>query len=125
MTGATWDGLRADLPAAIAPDLPGRGDEPALPVPSAEGYAHFVQRHLSVGTVVIGHSLGGMVALELGARWPERVAALVLIEAVATVRDSAALRVLPWVLGPILKRCRRACFCASPGCRRPCTSAMK
>jgi pimeloyl-ACP methyl ester carboxylesterase len=103
MTGATWHSLRTDLPAAIAPDLPGRGNEPALPGPSVESYADVIERHLDSGSVVIGHSLGGMVALELAARWPERVSALVLIEAVATVRESAVLRALPWFLGPILK----------------------
>jgi pimeloyl-ACP methyl ester carboxylesterase len=103
MTGATWDSFRADLPAAIAPDLPGRGDERALPGPSVEGYAHVFERHLDAQTVVIGHSLGGMVALELAARSPEQVSALVLIEAVATVRESAVLRALPWFLGPLLK----------------------
>ncbi len=38
--------------------------------------------------MLIGHSLGGMVGLELAARVPDRVAGLVLVEAVPAVRTS-------------------------------------
>ncbi len=40
---------------------------------------------LSKNCIVIGHSLGGMVAMELAARAPDRVSALVLIESVPSV----------------------------------------
>jgi hypothetical protein len=58
MTGATWDSLRADLPAAIAPDLPGRGNEPALPGPNVEGYAHSSSGILTRGVTSSGTPSG-------------------------------------------------------------------
>jgi pimeloyl-ACP methyl ester carboxylesterase len=102
MTGATWDQMRADLPHSAAPNLPGRSGEAPAPTRSIEAYATALEQDLGEGTVVIGHSLGGMVALELTKRHPARVSALVLIDAVATVRDSTLLRVLPFFLGPLL-----------------------
>ena len=67
---------------AIALDLPGFG---ASPVPSAPGgaaaYADLVEPVLgecAPQVAVLGHSFGGRVAVELAARHPDTVAALVL-----------------------------------------------
>ena len=67
---------------AIALDLPGFG---ASPAPSAAGgaaaYADAVESVLdecASQVVVLGHSFGGRVALELAARRPDAVASLVL-----------------------------------------------
>ena len=70
--------------ATLAPDLPGFG---ATPPPAAawgsEQYAEAVAPLLpestgTAGMVVVGHSLGGRVAVRLAAAYPERVGALVL-----------------------------------------------
>jgi pimeloyl-ACP methyl ester carboxylesterase len=75
----------------IAVDLPGFG-ESDRPPPSSYGYdaAAFadtvteVLERLDVGRVaLLGHSMGGGVALRLAARWPERVERLVLVAAAA------------------------------------------
>ncbi len=92
LSGATWDGMTASLPLAVTPDLPGHGGAPLLGSPSVEGYADALEPHLPAGAILIGHSLGGMVALELARRAPQPTRALVLIESVPTVRDTWAGR---------------------------------
>jgi 3-oxoadipate enol-lactonase len=64
-------------------DLPGYGLAQGMPVPdSLTGFAESVHRtlvqHAQVPVVLVGHSFGGYVALELIGRHPELVAGLVL-----------------------------------------------
>jgi pimeloyl-ACP methyl ester carboxylesterase len=87
----------------MAPDLPGHGQSDLWPA-HGEGPLSTVHRYRdAVGTacalagiqervVLMGHSLGGLVALAVAAEWPERVAGLVL------VASGAKLPVLPEVL---------------------------
>ncbi len=67
---------------AIALDLPGFGASPAPEAPcGAAGYAEMVRPVLdecSPRVVLVGHSFGGRVAVELVTRFPDAVAALVL-----------------------------------------------
>lgn len=53
---------------------------------------------------LVGHSLGGMVALELAARYPQRVRGLVLAEAVPTVLQSPISIVLARIAKAIMSR---------------------
>lgn len=67
----------------IAPDLPGHGgSEPLVAVAGLQSFAdrvHSVMEHEgAVPAPVVGHSLGGLVALRLAFRRPEAVSALVL-----------------------------------------------
>jgi pimeloyl-ACP methyl ester carboxylesterase len=93
---------------ALALDLPGFGG--ASPPPEravgAAGYAGLVAPALDVcadRVVVLGHSFGGRVAVNLAAEWPERVAALVLTgvpRLVAPERvpsPSAGYRLVRWL----------------------------
>ncbi len=70
-TGGVWDGVAAALGGdTVAPDLPGHGTAGTLPAAYtfagvAEAVADLVD---PAGTVVLGHSLGGVVALHLAAR---------------------------------------------------------
>jgi 3-oxoadipate enol-lactonase len=67
---------------AVALDLPGYGDSEALGPPTLDNMVQAVQdliTHIGAArTVVLGHSMGGMVAQELVARAPQRVQGLVL-----------------------------------------------
>ena len=67
---------------AVAWDMPGYGDSPALPemaFPALAGALRDLLGGLGVERAhLVGHSIGGMVALEFAARFPERVASLVL-----------------------------------------------
>ncbi len=82
-----WREECAALAPALALPLPGYGDAPRLAEPSVAAYARAVRDRLAAAgpdrVVAVGHSLGGMVALELALLAPERVAALVLVAAPA------------------------------------------
>lgn len=73
-------------------DLPGAGDsdKPTFDY-SAEGLADFVTRFLDALVIdrpaLVGHSLGGLVALMIALRQPERVAALTLIDSTGLGKD--------------------------------------
>ena len=70
-TSDVWDGFAAALGQAtwVAPDLPGHGRSPALPAYSfaavAEAVAYLVDPS---GTIVVGHSFGGVIGLHLATR---------------------------------------------------------
>lgn len=70
----------------LIPELPGHGRSEPLPAaPSLNGYADRV-RHVAelegmLPAPVLGHSLGGAIALRTALRWPEDVSALVLAAA--------------------------------------------
>jgi pimeloyl-ACP methyl ester carboxylesterase len=103
MDHSTWDPVAAELSrdyTVITPDLPGCG-ESEKPVPTRFAYdvAAFTSAiadmyaALSLGrATVIGHGLGGAIALTLAARHPELVSELVVVDAVA---ESAR----PWLYG--------------------------
>lgn len=87
MSAYTFRHVVKGLPQAIALDLPGHGSAAPVYPPRVESYADQLAPHIPRGSVLIGHSLGGMVALELTARRELQVAALVMVESVPTVRD--------------------------------------
>ncbi|MFL5933431.1 MAG: alpha/beta fold hydrolase [Gaiellaceae bacterium] len=67
----------------IVPDLPGHGGSSALPAaPSLNPYADrlglLLEHEGAARATVVGHSLGGAIALRLAMRRPEAVSALVL-----------------------------------------------
>jgi 3-oxoadipate enol-lactonase len=81
-----WDPVRAELlpRTSMALDLPGHG---AMP-PSALGagidaYAAAVADQLDEAVHLVGMSLGGLVAQELGASRPDLIASVVLVDTVA------------------------------------------
>ncbi len=78
--GGVWAETRAALPGR-APDLPGYGDAPVTTPYTAEALADEVAAGLEMPVNLVGWSMGGMVALALAARHPDRVAKLVLVGA--------------------------------------------
>lgn len=100
-----WARTRADLLPVVAgldalvPDLPGFGASPApAGAWSTREYAEQLAAVLDGGRwVVVGHSFGGRVAVQLAAGWPDLVSALVLtgvplLRPATTGRPPAAYR---------------------------------
>jgi len=89
----------------LALDLPGHGTRMADPFSlagAADSVADAIAVHGGGRAIVVGLSLGGYVAMDLAARWPDRVSGLVL--AGATAEPSGA-RSLPYhALGWALSR---------------------
>lgn len=115
---ATWDGVLAELMSemhCVAPDLPGFG-ESEKPPPSRFDYdvdaftEVIVDLYAGLGlgrAALVGHGLGGAIALNVAARHPELVSRLVLIDAqyhVATPTWDRRLAQLPFVGGLLFKQ---------------------
>jgi pimeloyl-ACP methyl ester carboxylesterase len=92
---------------------------PMIDPPRVEGYADALCEAIPQDAVLIGHSLGGMVALELAARMPERIAALILIEAVPTVRDRLSGHVAGTLATALFSRIPPGWFAALSGIGHP------
>lgn len=81
-----WAPIQQDCASAgrtsLAWDMPGYGKSPFIDPCDFDGLADALAALLDAQglqqAVLVGHSLGGMVALQMWARHPERVAALVL-----------------------------------------------
>ena len=101
-----WGRTRADwLPALVQPalavDLPGFGASP--PPPSGWGSRDYAELLAPVladgGWTVAGHSLGGRIAVQLAAGWPDLVDRLVLTGVPSLIRrPSTAKAALPYRL---------------------------
>ncbi|PWE32611.1 alpha/beta hydrolase [Maritimibacter sp. 55A14] len=69
--------------SVIAPDMPGHGDGPmAEGLTDLQGYAERVLGCLDEPAVVAGHSMGAMIALDLAARYPERLRGVMAVNAI-------------------------------------------
>ncbi|MDP2430449.1 MAG: pimeloyl-ACP methyl ester esterase BioH [Pseudomonadota bacterium] len=64
---------------ALHPDLPGYGEAATLSPYSAESLADALAASIATPINLVGWSMGGMVALALAARHPDKVARLVLV----------------------------------------------
>jgi pimeloyl-ACP methyl ester carboxylesterase len=118
MDHRTWDGVSLGLPTefrTVAPDFPGFGDSEK---PAASRLSYDVNAFTSVvadlyaaldlgRAAVVGHGVGGAVAVTLAARHPELVSRLVLVDCLCfdaplDLRRRVAL--LPVVGGFVLKQ---------------------
>ena len=103
----------------IVPDLPGHGGSSALPAPPerldpyAERLALLLERANAAPAFVVGHSLGGVVALRLALRRPDLVSGLVLAGSAgigSTTRQAERMLTLLSLVQPAkrISRWRRA-----------------
>ncbi len=88
-----WSTLRALAPEyrAFAPDMPGHGASPLRDIDTMAGLADLIAdfcaaRDLNAITLV-GHSMGGNIALELALRRPDLVQRLALVDAALEPRQ--------------------------------------
>ena len=91
--------------ACVLPDFRGRGqsDQPESGYTLAEHALDIVPLCGPEGTVVVGHSFGGLVGLYLAAHHPECVTRLVLLDSAVGVIGPGTLA----TIGPSLERLRR------------------
>jgi len=79
----------------LALDQPGHGRSAGPPLPSVEALADWTLALLDAAgvkqAVLVGHSMGSLIALEAAARSPERITKLVLLGAAYPMRVSDAL----------------------------------
>jgi len=108
-SGFFFEGLLRDLASdgwlAIAPDLPGHGrSDPWDPREPAEEQWRMLEAFLGALEVppaaILGHSRGGAVAIQLAARRPARVRALVLVSSGGLPFRSGTLDLLEMVADP-------------------------
>jgi pimeloyl-ACP methyl ester carboxylesterase len=102
--GAAWNfsELVPLLPGRrlLIPDLPGHGASAALPAAvSVAGYADALADTLAEPVDVLGHSLGGVVALRLAERRPDLVRSLVLAAPAGISSSSRVAEVLITLTG--------------------------
>jgi pimeloyl-ACP methyl ester carboxylesterase len=106
--------LLAERHRLLIPDLPGHGGSSALAAaPNLGGFADrvaaVIEQEGAVPADVVGHSMGGVVALRLAARRPELVRAVVLCAAAGlstTSRGSEAFLAAVSVLRPARRLAR-------------------
>lgn len=77
-----WEALAA-AHTVIRPDLPGFGDTPypAEETDVAGKVVELLDTHRLGQAAMVGASFGGRIAVEVAARWPDRVSALVALDA--------------------------------------------
>jgi pimeloyl-ACP methyl ester carboxylesterase len=99
-TGGTRSRGRAARWRVVALDLPGHGQSDRWHPPSDVSIDMYrdalgtVCAQLEIErAVLVGHSMGALIALAAAAAWPERVAGLVLVNAAAKIRTSPSLAV--------------------------------
>jgi len=109
--GAAWNfsELAPLLPGRrlIVPDLPGHGGSSPLPATTIAGFADVVASLLDEPADVVGHSLGGVVALRLAERHPRLVRSVVLAAA-AGISSSTRLAEITIALAGIVQPGRLA-----------------
>lgn len=99
----------ADAARILAVDLPGHGESDPIDHAGVDEYAGAVVsivRTLDLGrSILVGHSLGGAVALTAAARRPDLVRALVMLSSCAKLPppDAALEHLFAWLPGPLRK----------------------
>lgn len=104
--GAAWNfsELAPLLPGRrlVIPDLPGHGRSSPLPAPTLSGFADLLAGLLDGPADVLGHSMGGTVALRLAERHPALVRSLVLAAA-AGISSSTRIAEVTLALSGVLQ----------------------
>jgi pimeloyl-ACP methyl ester carboxylesterase len=91
----------------IVPDLPGHGASSPLPAATIGAFSDVIAASLDGPVDVVGHSMGGVVALRLAERRPELVRGLVLAAA-AGISSSTRLSEITITLAGIVQPARIA-----------------
>ncbi|NRB05154.1 MAG: alpha/beta fold hydrolase, partial [Rhodobacteraceae bacterium] len=87
--GAQIDALVAAGFRVMAPDMLGHGETPFAPAQSIAEYAAPLAAFLETQTVIVGHSMGAMMAVELASSYAQNVRGVAALNAIYQ-RDAAA-----------------------------------
>ncbi|MBI1907399.1 MAG: alpha/beta fold hydrolase [Rhodocyclales bacterium] len=101
LSARVWTPVMQALPThmtVVTPDLPGHGAAPAAPRGSLAAWSDTVLASLPPTMTLCGWSLGGLIALDLARRYPQRVTTLVLIDTSARF-VAAPQEDPPWLHG--------------------------
>lgn len=112
VAGWMWRAVAERLPGrrVVVPDLPGHGASAADPFRGTDATVEAVSGLITRSAVVVGFSYGGQLAVQLAARFPERVAGVVVISALArgsgwaAVTDPVLRAALPLARNPRFAR---------------------
>ncbi len=95
LNATTWKYQSGFFPDAKAVNLPGHGDSGRDPMDTIGGYAAWLGAQIRAAVpdpvTLVGHSMGGLIALETAARNADMVAGLVLIAVAAEMRVNSDL----------------------------------
>nr|WP_211163041.1 alpha/beta fold hydrolase [Aromatoleum diolicum] len=97
-----WSRLRDALPpdlSVLAPELPGHGAAPPAARADIAGWSDTLLPDLPEHAVLCGWSLGGLIALDLAHRYPERVERLILIGSSPCFVSRSGEDAAPWPHG--------------------------
>jgi len=89
-----------------APDLPGFGKSPIEKPMTLKDYADFIYKFIRDNNIkepiIVGHSFGGVAAIELAILYPESMSKLILVGATAIRKPNLKIKLLRKIAG-ILK----------------------
>ncbi|MEZ0166348.1 alpha/beta fold hydrolase [Kineococcus sp. LSe6-4] len=103
-------------------DLPGHGSAPAVAPVTLEAVADRLAEQVPPGSLLVGHSTGGVAGLVAAVRHPELLSGLVLLDANLPVTPEALSRKTSRaeaVLGPMWRRTLETSMRSSWGTREP------
>ena len=87
--GAQIEDLAQDH-TVIAPDMAGHGESPLRSCPTkVSAYVDVVAEAMTEPAVVVGHSMGAMMALDLAARYPQKVRGVAALNAIYRRSEAA------------------------------------
>tara|TARA_B100001245_G_C22801517_1_gene386311 strand:- start:137 stop:970 length:834 start_codon:yes stop_codon:yes gene_type:complete len=92
--GEVWDNTISNLKSTYQTHqftYAGFGDVPAIELPwygtLADEIAHYIETKKLKNVIIIGHSMGGMLAIDLAAKLPKQISKMVLVDALPNIKE--------------------------------------
>lgn len=99
--------------SGFAESAPVTNTENGVAKPAAQAIANYIRDEHILTPAIIGHSLGGEIALMLGARYPELVGSLTIVDALPFYSLLFDPRATPEIVKPRAEMIRKAMIAAS------------